>query len=96
MAEPQSKTSGDCWPTKREAFNLGLTLGHALATAEFHKMQKPSGDGTMSSLVNSIKVWAERYELLSKLWAMRGRLSFVILIAGWWDYLLLLLRFITG
>jgi hypothetical protein len=92
MAEGQTKIS-DCWPTKREAFNLGVKFGHLLAEAEFHKMQQPSyGQGLMQSL----KVWVERYELASKLWALRRPAGLTLLIASWWEHILWLVRHIVG
>jgi hypothetical protein len=37
-----TNTSENSWPTKREAFELGVTFGRLLAT---HQMQKPPTSG---------------------------------------------------
>lgn len=93
MAERMTTIQENSWPTKREALELGYTLGYLQATVDIHKMQQQtSGDGATNWLLSRIKVWAERYELVSKLWGMRHRLAWSILIAGWWDYLLWFVR----
>lgn len=34
------------WPTKRDALDLGYTLGYLQATVDIHKMQPPPTHGT--------------------------------------------------
>lgn len=50
MAERTTQTpmSESCWPSKKEAFQIGLALGHSLATVDIHKMQQqpPPTHGT--------------------------------------------------
>lgn len=67
MAERERPTTtcGGCWPSKREAFQIGLTLGHSLATAEFHKMQQPK-----SGLLSQIKEGLNLLGLLYKAWPL--------------------------
>ena len=101
MAERERPTTtcGGCWPSKREAFQIGLTLGHSLATAEFHKMQQQqpkSGDDWIQKTLSGIKVWVDRYELAQKLWALRRPAGLTLLIASWWDQFMWLVRLIVG
>ena len=89
-------TTSCCWPSKREALDLGYTLGYLQATVD-HKMQQPkSGDGTIQSILSGIKVWVDRYELAQKLWALRRPVGLTVLIASWWEQFLWLLRLIVG
>ena len=92
MAERTNTTStSEPWPTWRDA--LSYRLGYLQATVDFHNMRKPSsGDGWMQT----IKLWMERYELASKLWALRRPAGLTLLIASWWEHILWLLRHIVG
>jgi hypothetical protein len=74
-------------------------LGYLQCWKDIHESQQSqpkSGDGRMQSILSKAKAWAEGYELASKLWGMRHRLAWSLLIAGWWDYLAWLVKFILG
>lgn len=58
MAERMTtiSTSESCWPSKREAFNLGYTIGHLQATVDIHKAQKqPAPKSGVWGMADSLK-----------------------------------------
>jgi hypothetical protein len=89
-----------CWPSKRDVLDLGYTLGYLQATVDLSKMhqQSPpmSGDGKIGRILRRAKDWADGFELLQRLWALRRPLGLTVLIASWWEHLLWLLRLIVG
>jgi hypothetical protein len=88
------------WPTKRDAFELGLMLGRLLAMTQ-QKTPTTTGLGAMiQGLPKRIKALFEGYEIASKLWALRRPAGLIALIASWWEQVLwllqLLLRYALG
>jgi hypothetical protein len=100
MAERTTTTCENSWPSKREAFTLGYTLGHLQATVDAQKMQNSpprSGDSWTQRGLRRAKAWAEGYELVSKLWAWQRRLAWPSLIVSWsWEHVIWLLRLLLG
>jgi hypothetical protein len=98
MAE-RTTTPEISWPSKREMLDLGYTLGYLQATVDHHKMQQSppmSGGGRIGKLLKAAKDWADGFEMLQRLWALRRPLGLTVLIASWWEHLIWLLRLIVG
>jgi hypothetical protein len=84
-------TSPDSWPNWRDS--LHYRWGYLQGREDLRKEQQAgtSGDRWMKT----VKAWVERYEFASKLWRMRRQISWTLLLAGWWDYALYLVRLLT-
>jgi hypothetical protein len=100
MVHSEKPTHTPCgsWPNWRDAVHY--RLGYLQATVDIHKMQQQSpprsGDGVLRRILDRAKVWKERYELISWLWARGRLLGSIVSIALWWEQLLWLVRLIVG
>jgi hypothetical protein len=83
-------SENSCWPTKREALDLGFTLGYLQATVD-HKMQSPPTSG--HPLLSGIKEGLHLLGLLYKAWPL---LSWTTTLGCFGWFAKMLSRFFAG